>query len=112
MNKLLLLLIPVFFINSSKKCDSIKEKYPLTPSGIFIKTDISKYDSEEIYKHFFGDNYEKNDNWINGFDTRDKKNIRITFHEQGIIITNSNFTQKILVNGNSELIKKIYNYFN
>ncbi|SDR97257.1 hypothetical protein [Winogradskyella sediminis] len=111
MNKFLLLFIPIFFMNTSKNCESHKENYPLTPSGIFIKTDISKYDYDEIFKHFFGANYEKNDNWFNGFDTRDEKSIRITFHEQGIIITNFHFTQKVLVNGNKELIEKIYNYF-
>lgn len=112
MNKLLLLLISISFMNTSKNCDSIKEKHPLTPSGVFIKTDISEYNSEEIFKHFFEVNYKKNDSWFNGFDTRDEKSIRITFHEKGIIITNSHFTQKILVNGNKELINKIYNYFN
>eukprot|EP01093_Parvamoeba_rugata_P012093 TRINITY_DN346_c0_g1_i16.p2 TRINITY_DN346_c0_g1~~TRINITY_DN346_c0_g1_i16.p2 ORF type:complete len:231 (-),score=39.42 TRINITY_DN346_c0_g1_i16:446-1138(-) len=109
--KLLILLISVSLMNSSKHSDSIKEKYPLTPSGIFIKTDISKYNSEDIFKHFFGVNYEKNDSWFNGFDTRDENSIRITFQEQGIIITNLYFTQKVLVIGDKELINRIYNYF-
>ncbi len=80
-------------------------------SGIFIKLDSIDYKTEDIAQYFFGD-CEKLGKDAYSVDTRRDKNTLIIRLKNGIMISNSNFSRKVINDGDVDLIKRIHDYFN
>ncbi|WP_405369643.1 hypothetical protein [Nonlabens sp. Asnod2-A12] len=87
------------------------ENYSIYPSGVVINIENDNYTIEEIYNHFFSQKYRLNNKWSSDFGTR-KNDVLISKINNSIIITNPVFNNKILVDGDKDLIDKLYKYFN
>lgn len=84
----------------------------LSIAGVFVKLkNPSEFGIEEVVKELFGDYQEIKSTWEDGFDFRNKDNLIISYHENGIRILDSELVTQVLEKRLTDVIQKLYNYF-
>jgi len=85
----------------------------LANAGVFIKLEKpNDFTIEEVVRNLFGDYSDIESKWGDGFDFRNKENLIISYHPNGIRIMNSELVEQVLEKRSPEIIQKLYNYFN
>lgn len=82
-------------------------------AGIFVKlNNPTEFNLDEITIMLFGEFISNSEICPSGFDIRNQENRILSRYKNGVSIADADIVNQILVEGNKELIAKIFGYFN
>ncbi len=84
----------------------------MSTAAVYIKVnDPKKFQVENVIEAFFGAFSDISETFPKGFEFRKPNYVVIRYHKSGVLISNAEFVNQVLIKRNGELINKIYEFF-